>query len=518
MNKLRELEKQAKAVAGTTTKAKENESSKIIPQNTISISTLLTNMVDSIPVDVDLIEVLTREIKDPLRKYEEHNEVEKKMEINPLKIPDTLYIVAMVYKLMQISNDKGWGMSRENETIYIFNGKYWELCSKDELYRFFKMISRKMRFYSPAKAETHDFKEKFYKQFIASADFYKPVKKERVILLNCQNGTLEVEKSEIKLREHNPADFIKYVLPFDYEPKAKAPIYQRYLNDVLSEENQKVLQEFCGYIFINSLKIEKCLVCYGSGANGKSVFFETILSLLGDVNVSTKSLGDLTNQAQGSYNRATIKDKLINYGSEINGKSIDVDIFKRLVSGEPVQARLPYGQPFDLANHTKFIFNANELPRIDEHNEAVFRRFLIIPFDRTIPQDKRDTQLHTKIELELSGVLNWVLIGLNRLLLQSGIFSKSLSVDDMLMEYKKESDSVALWVEENEYLQTDSEEYFVLTRGLYSDYREDTIANGKHPVNKDKFSKRFKNLGFISQKNREGRGYLVKKKSFLSGV
>ena len=63
----------------------------------------------------------------------------------------------------------------------------------------------------------------------------------------------------IKLREHNKADFLKYVLNFDYEKKATAPKFIKYLNDVLDEDTQKVLQEFAGYIFINHLKLEKSL-------------------------------------------------------------------------------------------------------------------------------------------------------------------------------------------------------------------------------------------------------------------
>lgn len=291
-----------------------------------------------------------------------------------------------------------------------------------------------------------------YGQFLASAEFYSPILKSGVVLLNCQNGTLEVTEKTVKLRDHKKEDFLKYVLPFEYNKDAKAPIFERYLSDVLSTDTQGVLQEFCGYIFVSNLKLEKCLVCYGSGANGKSVFFEVITSLLGKDNIATKSLGDLTDNNQGSYNRAVIKDALVNYGSEIKGKNIDVDIFKRLVSGEPVQARLPYGQPFDLINNAKFMFNANELPKVDEHNEAVFRRFIIIPFSKTIPKEKRDAELHSKIiKSELSGVLNWVLIGLEKLL-QNKKFSEVQEIEDALMQYKKESDSVALFVEDNEYV------------------------------------------------------------------
>src|SRR5690606_17922094 len=149
--------------------------------------------------------------------------------------------------------------------------------------------------------------------------------------------------------------------------------------------------EFLGYVFIKHgskrLKEEKALILYGNGANGKSVFFEVVSALLGTENTSNFSLESLTET--NSYNRAMIANKLVNYGSEINGK-LESSFFKQLVSGEPIEARLPYGQPFTMKQYAKLIFNCNELPKDVEHTNAYFRRFLIIPFDVTIPPQEQD--------------------------------------------------------------------------------------------------------------------------------
>lgn len=483
----------------------EQSDTQIIAKNRaiLTIDSILNAMIKQIPSDISLVEVLTKELKDELLKYQKDGDIVE------TKIPDNLYIVAIIHKLITIAKQQGWDIARENDFIYLFNGKYWVQCQKDDLYKFFKSITKKMNFYSPAKAETKKFKDDMHGQFNASAEFYKTDLKSGTVLLNCQNGTVEVTEKTVKLREHKREDFLKYVLPFEYNKEAKAPIFERYLNEVLSVDNQRVLQEFCGYIFVSNLKLEKCLVCYGSGANGKSVFFEVVTSLLGNESIATKSLGDLTDNNQGSYNRAMIKDALVNYGSEIKGKNIDVDIFKRLVSGEPVQARLPYGQPFDLKNNTKFMFNANELPRVDEHNEAVFRRFIIIPFSKTISKEKRDAELHNKIiKSELSGVLNWVLVGLERLL-KTKKFSESQEIEDALTQYKRESDSVALFIEENEHKISFEIEDFVATQSLYNEYRDETRNNGNYPLSKNKFSKRLKDLGFKDHRSGKQRGYLV---------
>jgi putative DNA primase/helicase len=484
--------------------AKKEDNIKIL-----EVDEILKKMVHNIPNNVKLIEVLTKELKDPLYKYRDEDS-----NINLTKIPDNLYIVAIVNKLLSISELQGWDIARENDFIYLYNGRYWTQCIKDDLYKFFRSIAKKMNFYSPAKAETHKFKDDLYKQFMASSKFYKTYKNKDIVLLNCLNGTLEVTQSNIKLREHKQDDFIKYVLPFEYDKTAKAPIFERYLNDVLDKDSQKVLQEYAGYIFINNLKLETALVLYGSGANGKSVFFEVLTALLGDVNISTMSLGDLTDKNSGESNRAMLKDKLVNYGSEIRGQNIDIDIFKRLVSGEPVQARLKYGNPFMLESNTKMIFNANELPNTNEHSEAVFRRFIIVPFNITIPKPKRDPELHNKIiNNELSGVLNWVLVGLERLL-KNKVFSESKKVNEAIEQYKKESDTVSLFIEEHNYTTTDQENYLKSSKKLYEEYQTLTKDNGQYPLSKNKFGRRLKALGFKDHNTGAYRGYLVKKVSF----
>ena len=242
----------------------------------------------------------------------------------------------------------------------------------------------------------------------------------------------------------------------------------------------------CGYIFIKPsvLKLEKMLILFGTGANGKSVFFEILNALLGTENISNYSLQSLTND--NGYFRAKIANKLVNYASEINGK-LETDIFKQMASGEPIEARLPYGEPFILNEYAKLIFNCNELPKDVEHTPAYFRRFLIIGFDVTIPESKQDKQLPQKIiNNELSGVFNWILQGLDRVLEQKN-FSKCEAIENARSNYEKQSDSVKMFIDEFEY--KTSTEYTTIST-LYTEYKSFCIEDGFRPVNKSNFMKR----------------------------
>ena len=265
-------------------------------------------------------------------------------------------------------------------------------------------------------------------------------------------------------------------------------MFSAYLNKVLPEQElQNILAEYLGYIFVHTstLKLEKTLLLYGSGANGKSVFYEIVRSLLGEQNTSEFSLQSLTHE--NGYSRAMIANKLVNYASEINGTLV-ASIFKQLVSGEPVEARLPYGRLFTLTQYAKLIFNCNELPKDVEQTEAYFRRFIIIPFGVTIPDSEQDKQLAQKIiRTELSGVFNWVLQGLERLLQQQN-FTESEAVRRTCQQYKTESDSVRLFLEEEEYAPRPTN-YEPIKR-LYSQYRVFCQEGGFSPVNQLNFQKR----------------------------
>ena len=196
-------------------------------------------------------------------------------------------------------------------------------------------------------ARHYQFREELLKQFIVSAHLQKPEQTEGITIINLLNGTLQIGK-KTRLKTFDPTDFITYQLPYDYEPQATAPLFMKYLSEVLPDLTaQNVIAEFLGYVFIpnSHLKLEKALLLYGPGSNGKSVYFEIVKALLGNENLSSYSLSSLTNET--GYYRAEIANKLVNYASEING-NLEAARFKALVSGEPIEARRPYGQAFIL--------------------------------------------------------------------------------------------------------------------------------------------------------------------------
>jgi len=283
-----------------------------------------------------------------------------KEDLAKFKLKQKHYIIVSIEHILELAKTHDWGICKNHDFVYLYNGAYWGLFDKAELQVFFGKASEKMGV-GKWDARYYPFREQLDKQFLSVANLPKPEQVDNVVLINLKNGTFEITPSKQKLRTPDRTDFITYQLPFEFDPESIAPLFQKYLDKVQPDKDrQKILAEYLGYLFVkpSTLKLEKTLLLYGSGANGKSVFFEVVNALLGgNQNVSNYSLQSLTND--NGYFRAMLANKLVNYASEINGK-LEASIFKQLVSGEPIEARLPYGEPFTLTNYAKLIFNCNE--------------------------------------------------------------------------------------------------------------------------------------------------------------
>ncbi len=389
-------------------------------------------------------------------------------------------------ELLKLVKAQNYQLARKNDFVFAFNGEYWKEIDREALKDFLMAVAQKQGI-QPFEAKHYEFRDKLYKQFLALAGFRAPEPSGDKVLINLLNGTFEIGVESQAIRDFCANDFLTHQLQFRYDKDATAPKFQAYLDRVLPEkELQEIIAEYFGYVFTKNLKLEKALLLYGSGANGKSVLFDVQNALLGRETTANYSLSDLMEE----HNRAQIAHKLLNYGSEINA-SITKDIFKALVSGEPIMARLKYGNSFLMERYAKLCFNCNELPKDVEQSEAYFRRFLIIPFRVTLPESEWDVELAQKIiKEELAGVFNWVLDGLKRLLKQKK-FTESRIVREMIATYKLESDSVACFLrDENWEADPLHPEHTTTLKKLHLSYQSYCREAGHKPLGRNNFKKR----------------------------
>ena len=484
-------------------------------------STLARMLCDITPIH--LLDIMQDDLGDDLHEYKEDpNAIVQTGDIvfyKIAKMPKKYFAVAIIKALMTFLEENGWGIGKESgdattTNIYIYSKKYWDKTDPETFKRFLELAAIKMEFHFRMELHSKDFLTMLYKQAFSQINIYKARQDDKTVLINLQNGTFEVSEHGMRMREHRKDDFVKHVLSFEYNTNAQAPMFKAYLDKVLpNTDSQMALQEFHGYIFTRHLKLEKALILYGNGSNGKSVQFEITKELLGKDNVSTKSFGALVDSDSGNDNRVALKDKLLNYGSEIGSKKINVDVFKRLVSGEPVSARAKYHNTIDLDGFCKFIFNANKLPETKEHTDAFYRRFLVLPYLEKISDEEKDPELPRKIIAnELPGVFNWAIEGLQRLLKEKK-FTHCQASDDVIAEYKVLSNPVAMFVEEYGLIADETQSEIMFNDKLSELYETWRKKNKEKSLTTRQLSIELYSLGFSRIRGTGGkRGFNIMRK------
>lgn len=377
---------------------------------------------------------------------------------------------------------------RAEKEVLIYNGKFWVQVPEQMFGDFVNKCARRAGM-DEVDVIDPEIMTHLYNTIIFSKAQFRMVRvPDNEVWINLKNGTLEIRNDgEVRLREHRPEDGLRYVLPYSYDPNADCEMFKAFLDQMLPYEGvQDLLAQFIGFVFTHDIKLEKMLVFYGFGSNGKSVIITVLDELFGKQNVSEVPLNELTNDAT---KLPIIENKLLNLSSE-NMKELNPAVLKTLVSGEPVIGKKLYSDPYTIYNYAKFIASFNKLPKA-ENTHGFFRRLIIVPFNVTISDAEADVDLPEKLCQELPGILNWAIQGLKVFLK-----TKKLAVPDVCREamtrYVKMSDSVHLFLDE--MCQHDS---VIKTSGpdLYKAYRSYCRDDGMMHLGKNNFYERLVSLG-----------------------
>ncbi|MNB88130.1 hypothetical protein D3C76_550330 [compost metagenome] len=241
----------------------------------------------------------------------------------------------------------------------------------------------------------------------------------------------------------DPETNLTYVLPVEYDPTATSPVWDARLKEWLPDAGSRnILQEFVGYSLIPYMGFEKALSIQGEGANGKSLFLETIQGLLGYQVVDSISMGTLF----GRFGSASLLGKILNIVNEAGSDYLrgnHADTFKNLVSGGRIKADVKNQSALTFNNTAKFIFASNHDIKTGDKSEGWLRRLLIVPFE----QDFRDSkvpkfEIMQELRSEYPGIFNWALEGLRRLIANQA-FSESESANRKKQAYIQENDITA---------------------------------------------------------------------------
>lgn len=333
------------------------------------------------------------------------------------------------------------------------------------------------------------------------------------------NGFMKVEDFSLVFEPHSPEHRATASLSFDYVANAECPTFKAaiqacFLGDDDADDKIACLQEFAGACLLGiAPRYQRCIVMFGGGGNGKSVITDCISGMLPKSLVSSVPPHLWDNE----YRRAQLPGIRLNAVAEIPERNIaSSDMFKAMISGDPIDARPIRQEPFTFRPVAGHLFSANALPNLKDLTDGFWRRFIVIPFNRKFDGDEKEIGLASRLlATERVGIVNWALDGSRRLLDRGGNsdFVIPPSSDAAKRGWKHQCDSVALFLEDEAYKDAGpwpaARELWTPAKPLYQGYRKWCQENGHHPVSSKKFSARMTELGRGSQRSSEGRFYPV---------
>jgi P4 family phage/plasmid primase-like protien len=334
--------------------------------------------------------------------------------------------------------------------------------------------------------------------------------------INCQNGLVEFGEGdwEPRLVPHDPRHRKRHVLNAEWHgPRSiEGSMLERlvtapFKGDPEGAEKIALIGEVAGSAamgWATRLVEPKALVMFGEGANnGKSRLIELCRGVLPESAVGSVSP---MNFEDPTY-RITLVGKLLNTSDELGTEGvISGEIFKFLVTGNPVQARDLYKPTVTFKSMAQHIFSCNSLPTIQGGmDKGVLRRLGMLGFNRVIPEAERVADITERVlRDEMPLVLSFVVDGAARLLRQ-GKFTEPDSSVDLLLKWARETDTVLGWLDER-VVQAEKEAR-LQTSIAYNDYDKWVRASGRKPVSQRKFSQRMEGAGYKSEKSGGWRGF-----------
>ncbi len=233
-------------------------------------------------------------------------------------------------------------------------------------------------------------------------------------LLNLENGTLDLRTGE--LGEHRQEDFITKLAPVRFDNDADCPLWRGVLEKIFNVDQELIgyLQRLVGYCITGESREHVLPFLYGSGANGKSTFCETVLKMVGS-DYGMKAAPDLLMAKRGESHptdRADLFGKRIVACIETEeGRKMNEALTKELTGGDRVRARRMRENFWEFKPTHHVWLAGNHKPTITGTDHGIWRRVKLIPFDVVIPESDQDKELPSKLALELPGILNWALAG-----------------------------------------------------------------------------------------------------------
>ena len=321
-------------------------------------------------------------------------------------------------------------------------------------------------------------------------------------LLNTPGGVVDLRTG--KMRKHRPEDCMTKITAV--APGGDCPLWLEFLATVTDKdaELQAFLKRMVGYALTGSTREHALFFAYGTGGNGKGVLLNTVTAILGGY-ASVASIETFTASSSDRHptDLAMLRGaRLVTAQETEEGRRWAESRIKALTGGDPITARFMRQDFFTFLPAFKLVVAGNHKPGLRNVDEAIRRRFHMIPFAVKIPAEKRDKHLAEKLQAEWPGILKWAIEGCTEWQ-QQGL-KPPAAVVAATDQYLEAEDAFALWLADCCDV---GKAYACQSSILFASWKEWAEHSGEFAGSKKRFGQNLEARDFVQAKVADQRGY-----------
>jgi putative DNA primase/helicase len=230
-------------------------------------------------------------------------------------------------------------------------------------------------------------------------------------LLGTPEGTVDLRTGQ--LRPASPRDYITKLTAVAPAETADCPVWLNFLNEVTRQDQAMIrfLQQWCGYSLTGDTREHALAFVIGPGKNGKTTFLETVSGIMNEY-ATTAPMETFTYSQFERHptDLASMRGARMVTASETEeGRSWAEARIKQLTGGEKISARFMRQDFFEYVPQFKLTIIGNHRPNLRNIDDAIRRRFNLVPFEFTPPIPNKN--LRNELRAEWPGILRWMING-----------------------------------------------------------------------------------------------------------
>jgi putative DNA primase/helicase len=328
------------------------------------------------------------------------------------------------------------------------------------------------------------------------------------MLLNVENGVIDLTTGD--LLPHDQSLLMTKLAPATYDQKAEAPLFMKFMRRIFNDDQDLIryVQKVMGYTLTGDVSEKAFFILHGAGDNGKSVFLELLMALLGDyartIPAEVLMFDPRRNPNAPSPEIAKLRGARGVSASEAEAEQFLAEaMVKRMTGRDTITARNCYTESFEFIPQFKLFLATNHLPKLKGQGEAIWGRIRILPFSVSIPKAEQDKHLLDRLLAEQAGILRWAVEGC--LAWQQEGLGEPAAVRGAGGAYRRQMDTAREFIEKNCVADPTKK---VKKSALYESYKLWAQNNTKHAVTTGEFRAVAERAGF-EQKHCNDGGYWV---------